>query len=96
MRYCVKALGRGMLLQVLHLHAADAAQAERMARERGLSVVSVQAESRLAGWPRRANGLINPVSCACKISSPAARNNKPCKKRWATAATVGVPRATPG
>jgi general secretion pathway protein F len=56
MRYCVKALGRGTLLQVLHLHAADAAQAERIARERGLSVVSVQAESRLAGWPRRATG----------------------------------------
>ena len=52
MRYRVKALAAGGTLTVLHVDAADRAQAGRIAGERGLSVLSVRPELSPAQWLR--------------------------------------------
>lgn len=50
MRYRIKALAEGGTLTVLHVDAADRAQAGHMAGERGLSVLSVRADLSPSRW----------------------------------------------
>jgi len=56
MRYRVKTLDAGGTVAVTHVDAPDADRAGSMARERGLSVVSVQRELRLQGGLRQRGG----------------------------------------
>jgi general secretion pathway protein F len=54
MRYRVKALAAGGTVSVVTLDADTAAQADRLARERGLAPISVRSDWSPAGWlPRR-------------------------------------------
>ena len=53
MRYRVKALAAGGAVEIVQLEALTRAQADLMARERGLSVISIGFDFSLAGWARR-------------------------------------------
>lgn len=52
MRYRVKALASGGTVSVVTLDAETPAQADRLARERGLAVITIRAELSPAGWWR--------------------------------------------
>lgn len=53
MHYRVKALAARGAVEIVHLEAPTRAQADLMARERGLSVISIGFDVSMAGWARR-------------------------------------------